>query len=78
MITWTELTYEMQMKALDRIGMYLSQEEDHEMQVAIAAAIAELEIWSNSPCYTILPDIESESKPNVAEVTDLIIEKDDK
>jgi len=46
---WNELEYEVQMKVMDRIGDLIFQTEDEQMQFAIAAAITELEVWSNSP-----------------------------
>lgn len=46
---WNELDYEMQMRILDRIGDLILGEKDEVMQFGIAAAIGELEIWSNSP-----------------------------
>jgi|SRR5271166_3338684 len=46
---WNEIDYEMQMKILDRIGDLILQEKDEAMQFGIAAAITELEVWSNSP-----------------------------
>jgi hypothetical protein len=46
---WNQLNYETQMKILDRIGDLIFQEEDEAMQFGIAAAITELELWSNSP-----------------------------
>ena len=46
---WNEFDYEMQMKILDRIGDLILQEKDEAMQFGLAAAITELEVWSNSP-----------------------------
>ena len=47
---WNELSWETQMKVLDKIEEILLKETDVPMQDAIVAAISELEVWSNSPC----------------------------
>jgi hypothetical protein len=46
---FTELTYEMQLKVLDRLGDAMLQEEDEFLQFAMASAIVELEMWCNAP-----------------------------
>ena len=53
---WNDLSYEVQMKVLDRIGDLIFEEKNEEMQFAIAAAIVELEVWSNTPCKVIEED----------------------
>lgn len=60
---WNELDYETQMKILDRIGDLINQEKDVVIQYGIAAAINELEIWSNSPIreVTSLEDMSKET-----------------
>jgi len=50
---WNELSYEMQMRVLDRISDLISGEKDEELQFAIAAAVVELEVWSNTPCTIV-------------------------
>jgi hypothetical protein len=69
---WNELDYEMQMRILDRIGdIILEEDDDEEMQFGIAAAITELEVWSNSPCVVIEAEPEG---PYVAQAADPIPE----
>jgi hypothetical protein len=63
---WNELDYEMQMKILDRIGDLLLQEKDEAMQFGIAAAITELEVWSNSPIREV-PNLTELSKETPVE-----------
>lgn len=46
---WNDLDYEVQLKVLDRFGDLLLKEEDEQLQFAMAAALVELEVWSNSP-----------------------------
>ena len=60
---WNDLSYQMQMKVLDRIGDLIFEEKDEAMQFAIAAAIVELEIWANSPCTIIGEDGEVINDP---------------
>src|ERR1700728_3445725 len=46
---FTELTYEMQLKVLSRIGDAMLKEEDEFLQFAMASAMVELETWCNAP-----------------------------
>jgi hypothetical protein len=46
---FTELTYEMQRKVLDRIGDAMLKEQDEFLQFAMASAMVELEVWCNAP-----------------------------
>lgn len=46
---FTELSYEMQLKVLDRIGDAMLKEQDEFLQFAMASAIVELEMWCNAP-----------------------------
>ena len=39
----------MQLKIMDRIGDLIMEEKDEAVQFGIAAAITELEMWSNAP-----------------------------
>jgi hypothetical protein len=63
---WNNIDYDMQMKILDRIGDLILQETDESMQFGIAAAITELEVWSNSPIREVGHTLEEppvEQKP---------------
>lgn len=46
---WNDLDYETQLKVIDRFGDVMLQEKDERLQFAMAAALVELEMWSNSP-----------------------------
>ena len=46
---FTELTYDMQRKVLDRIGDAMLKEQDEFLQFAMASAMVELEMWCNAP-----------------------------
>lgn len=71
---WNELSYEMQMKVLDRIGdLMLEEDDDEPLQFALAAAIMELEVWSNSPCQ-VVEEKEELTWPYVAQAADPIPE----
>lgn len=62
------------MRVLDRIGdLMLEEDEDEPLQFAIAAAIMELEVWSNSPCEIVE---EKPEWPYVAQAADPIPEDD--
>lgn len=67
MILWNELSYETQIKVMDLMELLLLEQSDIELQDGLAAAISELEIWSNSPCEVI--DGENESV-FIAQATD--------
>lgn len=55
MFLWNEISYDKQQKVLDLIEDLLLRQTDEEMQYGLAAALSELEIWSNTPC-TITDD----------------------
>jgi hypothetical protein len=46
---WNDVEYELQMKVLDLFGDLLLKETDERLQFAMASAIVELEMWSNTP-----------------------------
>ena len=46
---FTELSYEMQLKVLDRFGDAMLKEQDEFLQFAMASAMVELEMWCNAP-----------------------------
>ena len=71
MILWNELSYETQLKVMDLVEELLLEQSDIDMQDGLAAALKELEIWSNSPCEVI--DSENESV-FIAQATDQNIE----
>jgi len=49
MIMWNHLQYSDQVKAMNLIADLIEQQSDTMMRTALAAAITELEIWSNTP-----------------------------
>lgn len=65
-IMWNHLDYPSQMRALDLISELIEQQMDPLMRTALAAALMELEIWSNTPCENLpltledLPDEEDD------------------
>lgn len=46
---WNDLDYETQLLVMDRFGDMLLAEQDEGLQFAMAAALVELETWSNTP-----------------------------
>ena len=46
---WNDLDYETQLLVMDRFGDMLLAEKDESLQFAMAAALVELETWSNTP-----------------------------
>ena len=46
---WNDLDHETQLEVLDRLGDTMLQEKNERLQFAMAAALVELEMWSNSP-----------------------------
>jgi hypothetical protein len=55
MIMWNHLDYPTQVQAIELISRLIEEQMDHTMRVAIAAAVTELEIWSNTPCAMPAP-----------------------
>ena len=55
MIMWNHLDYPTQVRAIDLISKLIEEQMDGAMRTAIAAAVAELEIWSNTPCTMPAP-----------------------
>jgi hypothetical protein len=55
MIMWNHLDYPTQVRAIDLISKLIEEQMDSSMRTAIAAAVSELEIWSNTPCATPAP-----------------------
>lgn len=49
MVMWNHLQYIDQVRAMDKIADLIEEQSDETMRVALAAALAELEIWSNTP-----------------------------
>jgi len=46
---WNDLDYETQQLVISRFGDMLLAEQDEQLQFAMASALVELEMWSNSP-----------------------------
>lgn len=46
---WNDLSYEFQLKVLEKIEDVLLKELDEEMQEGLVEALIELELWSNKP-----------------------------
>lgn len=46
---WNDLDHDTQLEVLDRFGDTMLQEKNEQLQFAMAAALVELEMWSNSP-----------------------------
>jgi hypothetical protein len=69
MIMWNHLDYLTQVKAIDLISELIEQQLDQAIKTAIAAAVTELEIWSNTPCEIVNSilnedeDMEDEPEP---------------
>lgn len=69
MIMWNHLDYFTQVKAIDLISELIEQQMDQTMRTALAAAVTELEIWSNTPCEVVNSmlnsdeDLEDEPEP---------------
>jgi hypothetical protein len=61
MIMWNHLDYPTQVRAIDLISKLIEEQMDSTMRIAIAAAVTELEIWSNTPCALPTP-IEAEDE----------------
>jgi hypothetical protein len=68
---WNDFDYETQLLVIDRLASLMLKEKDDHVQFAMAAAIVELEMWSNSPCLEFEPLPEG---PYVAQATDPIPE----
>jgi hypothetical protein len=49
---WSELNYTDQLKIINRILDLCDQENNLANKIGLLAAVNELEIWSNSPCYS--------------------------
>ena len=48
-IMWNHLQYADQVKAMEKIAELIDSQNDETMRLALAAALMELEIWSNTP-----------------------------
>jgi hypothetical protein len=59
---FTELSYQMQLKVLDRFGEAMLKEQDEFLQLAMASAIVELELWCNAPIVEREQDLSSLNK----------------
>jgi hypothetical protein len=53
MLLWNEIDYETQVKVMDLVEQLLLKQTEIPLQDGMAAALAELEIWSNSPCKVL-------------------------
>lgn len=53
---WNEIDYETQKRVMDLIEELLLKQKEIDLQDGMAAALAELEVWSNSPCQIIGPN----------------------
>lgn len=50
---WNELSYVDQRKIIEKVIVLVEQEDNHELQDGLIAAVHELETWSNFPCAEI-------------------------
>lgn len=50
---WNEIDYDTQKRVMDLIEELLLKRTDEDLQDGMAAALSELEIWSNSPCQIV-------------------------
>jgi hypothetical protein len=64
---WNDLSFDVQQKVYARMEDLLLRETDEELQVAIVAAMEELETWDNSPCKVVES---KEDWPYVAQAVD--------
>lgn len=46
---WNHVPYDIQLKVMDKIGDLMLKEENETLMFAMASALVELELWSNSP-----------------------------
>jgi hypothetical protein len=75
-IMWNHLDYPTQVRAIDLISKFIDQQTDSLMKTAIAAAVTELELWSNAPCdslSSILGELPSEEDEDLDEDDEPII-----
>lgn len=66
---WNDLDHETQLLVMDRFGDMMLAEKDERVQFAMAAAIVELEMWSNAPI------VERDTQPAYEVVEDPFCEK---
>lgn len=52
---WNDISYELQLQVINKMGDLMLKEKDEFLQFAMAAAMVELEMWSNSPCSSEEP-----------------------
>ena len=67
MTMWNELDYETQKRVMDLVEDLLLKQTDITMQDGLAAALTELEIWSNSPIRIVKDE---NGEPYVAQAAD--------
>ena len=53
---WNEFDYQSQVEVMDLIDLLTRNKTPQHLKECLAAAIFELEIWSNTPCTTIETD----------------------
>lgn len=53
---WNDLDYETQRQVISQIGDLMLKQTDERLQFAMAAAMVELDMWSNTPCPIIARD----------------------
>lgn len=53
MVMWNHLQYIDQMRAMNKIAELIENQTDETIRVALAAALTELEIWSNTPLSVV-------------------------
>jgi hypothetical protein len=70
-IMWNHLDYPTQLNAINIISKLIGHQIDPLMKTALAAAVMELEMWSNTTC-NISPSLEESSDEAADENTDEI------
>jgi hypothetical protein len=58
---WNDLDHDTQLLVMDRFGDMMLSEKNEGLQFAMAAALVELEMWSNTP---IVERTEYEAEPD--------------
>lgn len=53
MVMWSHLQYIDQIKVMNKIAELIESQTDETMRVGLAAALTELEIWSNTPLEVV-------------------------
>ena len=68
MVMWNHLQYIDQMRAMSKIAELMETQTDETMRVALAAALTELEIWSNTPLSVVNALVHDEPEEDEEEV----------